>query len=341
MAGVALFPWRRALPFDQSPTVPGVPLFDATLPGLGPGGKNNYGNYISVLSPKANPMFPGADYYEIVAKQYTQQVHPSIPATTFWGYADAKTLDSRYLGGAIVAKRGRPVKLKVTNLLPPANILPTDPTIVDPAMAAAFGGRTDRIAVHLHGGLVFWDSDGGPFHWFSNADNPPGFVHGPSFINNAGPGAALFSYPNDQSARTLWYHDHAYGLTRTNAYAGLASAYLISDDAETQLIDTGVLPDIPNYPLGIPLVIQDKLFWDGGGNDPGYASAVAAGASAGSLWYPHIYEGPPLSAMTLPPLCASGMGRWDNPGIATPPVSTPNPSIAALGAKRSSVQSEK
>jgi len=193
IAGVALFPWKRAWPFDQSPI--GVPLFDATLPGLGPGGANNYGNYIPVLSPQSNPAFPNTDYYDIVAKQFTQQVHPSIPTTTFWGYADAKTLDSRYLGGVIVAKRGRTVELKTTNLLPPLNILPTDTTLVDPTMAAAFGGRTDRITIHLHGGLVFWDSDGGPFHWFSNANNSPGFVYGPSFIENAGLGARRYSYP--------------------------------------------------------------------------------------------------------------------------------------------------
>ena len=42
--------------------------------------------------------------------------------------------------------------------------------------------------------------------------------------------------PTIKSARMVWYHDHAFGLTRTNAYAGLASAYLITDRAEAQLI---------------------------------------------------------------------------------------------------------
>ena len=35
----------------------------------------------------------------------------------------------------------------------------------------------DRAAPHLHGGLVPWPSDGGPFHWFSN---PAANVKGPS-----------------------------------------------------------------------------------------------------------------------------------------------------------------
>ncbi len=206
----------------------------------------------------------------------------------------------------IVAKRRRPVKLKITNLLPSQHILPYDPTAIDTLMGAEVGERTDRIAVHLHGGLVHWQHDGGPFSWFSNALNPGGSVHGSSFLNGAGPGAAIYDYPNDQSARMVWYHDHAYGITRTNAYAGLASAYLITDDAETTLVNLGIIPSAM-----LPLVIQDKSFWDGGITDPGYDSVVPAGASSGSLWYPHTYEGPELADMTIPAACGSGTGRWD------------------------------
>ena len=314
----ALVLTRRAWPFNQSPT--GVQKFLATLPGLGPGGANNFGNYIQVLSNQTPNT--GTDNYQIVAKQFTQQVHPSIPPTTFWGYADARIpYKGTYLGGVIVARRGTPVNLKVTNLLPPAHILPVDSTLVDPSVSAEIGGRTDRIAIHLHGGLVSWDHDGGPFHWFSNANNPGGFVHGSSFINGAGPGAALYTYPNDQSARLVWYHDHAYSLTRINAYAGLATGYLITDDAEAQLISSGVLPDFDGYPLGIPLVVQDKTFWDGGsGHDPGYGTVPPAGAVPGSLWYPHVYEGASLTdlpAMTLSPLDCGKTARWEQDPVQT------------------------
>ena len=310
----ALLAWpRRAYPFAQSPL--GITKFIVPLPGLGP-------TSIPVLTPNKTK-FPGTDYYEIEAAQFTQQVHPAIPTTTFWGYADAASKNHRYLGGAIVATRDTPVKLKITNALPPRHILPVDTTLVDPTMLAETGGRQDRICVHLHGGLVFWDDDGGPFHWFSNANNPGGFVHGSSFINKAGvPGAAIYDYPNGQSARFVWYHDHAYSLTRTNAYAGIASAYLITDSAESLLLQSGVLPNFDGYPLGIPLVIQDKTFWDGHrGHDPHYGSVVPAGASVGSLWYPHTYEGPTLAAQTLPPTCGA-TGRWDSQGGTPPVVST-------------------
>jgi spore coat protein A len=317
----------RAFPFDQSPT--GIPKFDATLPALGPGGANNYGNFIPVLSPNKS-MFPGTDYYEIQAAQFNQTLHPAIGPTKFWGYSDFANPQQQYLGGIIVAQRGRPVKLKIWNKLPSQHILPVDPTLVDPAMVAETGGRMDRTAVHLHGGLVQWQHDGGPFHWFSNPANG-GFVHGSSFINGptSGPnvGSATYDYPNDQSARLVWYHDHAYSLTRINAYAGIASGYLITDAAETELVKLHILPDLGGaFPLGIPLIIQDKLFWDGGGNDPDYNLVVPAGAATGSLWYPHVYESPgtgqPIPSNTIPAAC-DGTGRWDwNPSNPPPPVST-------------------
>jgi spore coat protein A len=69
------------------------------------------------------------------------------------------------------------------------------------------------------------------------------------------PGSFNYYYPNDQSARLMWYHDHAIGITRLNAYAGLASAYVLRDLAEAALIASGAIPSNE-----IPLVIQDKTF---------------------------------------------------------------------------------
>lgn len=310
-AGAAAFlgTAQRANPFAQSLT--GISKFAVQLPGLGPTG-------IPVLTPRR---VSGRDYYEIVAKQFTQQIHPNIPSTTFWGYADAAAPGSaRYLGGVIVAKRKTPVRVKLTNLLPATHILPVDPTAIDPSMGAEVGGRVDRIALHIHGGLVHWDSDGGPFAWFSNKNNPGGFVHGSSFLNGAS-GYAIHDYYNDQSARQVWYHDHAYGLTRLNAYAGLASAYLITDDAESGLINAGILPSVPGYPLGIPLIIQDKTFFDPD-TDPAYPVTTA---TKGSLWYPHIYESPAtgqdLPGQTLNPLDCGNTGRWDSNTGTPPPIS--------------------
>jgi spore coat protein A, manganese oxidase len=264
---------RRAFAFGQS--LPGITKFTVPLPGLGPTG-------IPVLTPNTTT-YPGTDYYQAVVRQFTQGIHPALPSVKFWGYADAANPGSaRYLGGVIVAKRNRPVKLKLINRLPSSHILPVDPTVV----TAEGGGRVDRVAVHIHGGLVHWTSDGGPFAWFSNPANG-GFVHGSSFMNPGSvPGSALYNFPNDQGARLLWYHDHAYGITRLNAYAGIATAYLITDDAEDKLIKSGVLPDVTGYPLGMPLAIQDKTFWDPA-SDPNYP---VGGKQPGDLWYPWEYD---------------------------------------------------
>jgi spore coat protein A len=183
------------------------------------------------------------------------------------------------------------------NRLPPTHPLPVDRTL--------FGadGAQNRITVHNHGGFVAWTSDGGPFSWFT-----PEGDHGVSFLNPGPvPGSAVYSYPNDQSARFLWYHDHALGITRLNAYAGVASGYILRDELEQGLIDARFLPS-----LEIPLILQDKSFVDG--SDPNYTFG-----RTGDLWYPYLYE--PDNTPT---------GRWayapneDPPGAVIGPLPVPS-----------------
>jgi FtsP/CotA-like multicopper oxidase with cupredoxin domain len=95
---------------------------------------------------------------------------------------------------------------------------------------------------------------------------PPYGRHGLSFLNSKVlnpftlPGGAQYYYPMNQSARFLWYHDHAYGITRLNAYAGLATGCLIRDTFEHGLIERGLPDYIEAGGNEIPLVIQDKIF---------------------------------------------------------------------------------
>jgi spore coat protein A len=164
----------------------------------------------------------------------------------------------------------------------------------------------NRIATHVHGGLTPWFSDGTPFQWF----DPKGLT-GPSFMNVPGTspptGTATHYYPMEQSARLLWYHDHAIGITRTNAYAGLASALVLVDDFEIGLVSSGLLPDL----VGIPLVIQDKSFvpLNIHRQDPTWKWG-----NPGDLWYPHVYEANILSGGIPNP-----KGRWDWGPTVTPP----------------------
>ena len=78
------------------------------------------------------------------------------------------------------------------------------------------------------------------------------------------PDEAEYYYPNNQSARLLWYHDHAFGITRINAYAGIASAYIIRDDFErSMIVNPTSLPPIPTTappdPTGIPDYIENRV----------------------------------------------------------------------------------
>ena len=119
-----------------------------------------------------------------------------------------------------------------------------------------------------------------------------------------GAGQAVFSYPNDQAAATLWYHDHTLGMTRLNVYAGPAGFYLIRGGPGDRVVDrrTGTLAKLPGPAprrgdrankryREIPLVIQDRSF-----------------TSAGELFYPDTralfdgYEGPYLPDTPISPI---------------------------------------
>jgi spore coat protein A len=323
-AGAALsVPWaiRRAYPFAQSPT--NIRKFVVNLPGLGPAGANQIGQYIP-LATKTTTNFAGlsTDVYRLGVKQFGEKMHPDLKkATQFWGYYDLATGDQKYLAGVIVAKRGTPVLLNITNQLPNKALIPVDPTIMASATKIVGQLPLNRIATHLHGGFTPWFSDGTPFQWFT-----PSGQHGDSFMNVPGTsppaGTATYYYPMNQSARFVWYHDHAMGITRTNAYSGIASALIITDDFEIGLVNSGLLPGLASA-LDIPLVIQDKTFvpsniltqdptWQWGGES--------------DLWYPHVYE-PNQTGGTGPnPSCAPNpKGRWDYGPCASPPAVLPGP----------------
>ncbi|MGZ3636562.1 MAG: multicopper oxidase family protein, partial [Ktedonobacterales bacterium] len=208
-----------------------------------------------------------------------------------WGYQPAVALGGtppqRPLGGIIVAQRGVPIQLTVTNMLPSKHILPVDTSTNFPDAKH----HQNATTTHLHGGFTPWISDGGPFSWFT-----PDGKYGPSTpssiyrLLNPGlrAGQAEYYYPNDQSARLVWYHDHAHDLTRLNAYAGIASAYIIRDSFEGNLRNKGLPDFVENGGREIPIAIQDKIFV--GSNIHTVDPTWPGPTGVGSLWYPHVYE---------------------------------------------------
>ncbi len=186
----------------------------------------------------------------------------------------------------------------------------------------------NRISIHLHGGDTPWISDGLPHQWFTpfGESDPatPGsvaaeaaaasaatgqdikvsdFTRGVSNKNvpdmaDPGPGATTYYFPNGQSARLLWYHDHTSGLTRLNVYAGMAAPYNLTDAVEQDLIARGVIPGAADT---IPLVIQEKSYVPDDvlpvkNGDVDTVSGEDARwdpdhwGRPGDLWYPHVYE---------------------------------------------------
>jgi spore coat protein A, manganese oxidase len=113
------------------------------------------------------------------------------------------------------------------------------PTIRARKGRAAIVRQRNRLSfdsnVHLHGGSVPARFDGHPMDVIA-----PG-------------GSFDYSYPNDQDAAFLWYHDHAHGRTAHTLYYGLVAAYLLGDEREERL-------QLPRDEYDVPLVLADHAF---------------------------------------------------------------------------------
>ena len=183
----------------------------------------------------------------------------------------------------------------------PAGQDPQNPMCSEPAKAMMVSGGhcypENRATLHLHGGVTPWISDGTPHQWITPAGETTPYPEGVSVENvpdmpGAGAsddGSTTFYYTNAQSARLMFYHDHAWGITRLNVYAGEAAPYVIEDETEKDLVDRGVLPAAADT---IPLVVQDKTFVP---NDAQLAEQdetwdKARWGGEGSLWLPHVYS---------------------------------------------------
>ena len=222
------------------------------------------------------------------------------------------------------------VNRKTGTYLP--HLLPIDQTLhwANPPMHCIDGARTTDcaglarspyrgpvpIVTHVHGAHVDDHSDGYPEAWFLPvAKNVPSAyaTKGRLFDDATGAnpgnlGYADYRYRNDQPAATLWYHDHALGITRVNVYAGPAGFWLVRGGAYDQptVLGTGnpaVLPGpAPVAGQGvlalnapgpardaireIPIAIQDRSF-----------------NADGSLFYPStraFFEGLERSRLRIP-----------------------------------------
>jgi FtsP/CotA-like multicopper oxidase with cupredoxin domain len=226
----------------------------------------------------------------------------------------------------------------------------------------------NRATLHLHGGATPWISDGTPHQWTTPENDAP--MNGPSTASvpdmyfaggsivpfctasvtnncftpgnpatlpagatNVPPaGDMTFYWTNQQGGRLMFYHDHSYGITRLNVYAGEAAGYLLVDPAEENALAAATVPGTvtatPDLTHLIPLVIQDKTFVPGkaqlDAQDPTWdgnfgATPLSATGSNGDLWFSHVYM---TNQDPSDPGGANGFGRWDYGAWFFPPMTS-------------------
>jgi spore coat protein A, manganese oxidase len=245
--------------------------------------------------------------------------------THVWGYSGLTNVGqfANSPSATFMATTGIPSKVKWVNDISEPEFLPVDPTIMwaDPTnpmasmmrtypapypvfqgatttFTATMGANTYQVQTqipaplvpHLHGAEVQSFSDGGPNAWFTY-DGKHGSTY--STYEDTASNAAVYYYPNAQNPTTLWYHDHAMGMTRLNVMSGLAGFYLLKDPAAATTITTPASTgaDFDQYmnqhfTYGvneIPLAIQDRSFY-----------------ADGRLWFPTVGINPTIHPYWMP-----------------------------------------
>ena len=145
---------------------------------------------------------------------------PTWPQTPLWAY----TGPQGEINPTIHVEKGHAVEIAHTNALPATHPI---------------HGYESWTSVHLHGSASLPQYDG-----YASDVIKPGQ-------------RKVYRYPNQQGARTLWYHDHGVHRTAKNAYAGLAGQYHMHDEMERA-------SGIPTGAYDIPLTIRDALFEQSG-----------------------------------------------------------------------------
>ena len=237
MAGGALLATRRSLWAQQAVMSPSMNMGHAAHSGALPAFQEAQpagplASYVTPLSipPVIRPQSGAVVPIRMVP--FRHQAHRNLSSATMWGY------NGMWPGPTFEVRKGQPFSIQWSNELPNKHFLPIDYTIHGSEESVP----EVRTVTHVHGAQVLPESDGYPDSWFTSD-------------GKIGPVAAAnpTHYPNEQSARALWYHDHALGITRLNVYAGLAGFFLIRDTEEDAL-------NLPSGPYEIPLMIQDRKF---------------------------------------------------------------------------------
>lgn len=173
-----------------------------------------------VLAPAARD--GDVDRYEITQRESEVEILPGL-RTRIWGY------EGMFPGPTIESRRGRATTVRHHNRLP----VPT--------------------VVHLHGGRTPSDSDGYPTDLVlpAGSSGVQHQMHDPAAVVSHG--ARDYTFPLNQRAATLWYHDHRMDFTGPAVWRGLAGFHLVRDDEEDAL-------GLPAGERELPLMLTDRSF---------------------------------------------------------------------------------
>ncbi|MFJ1793048.1 multicopper oxidase family protein [Kitasatospora griseola] len=187
----------------------------------------------------------GVDRYEITQRETVAEILPGV-RTPVWTYGGT------FPGPTVEARRGRPTVVTHRNELP----VPT--------------------VVHLHGGRTPAESDGYPTDlvlpgsWSEHGGGHSGHGGGAMADPRAVQSRVVreYTFPNEQRATMLWYHDHRMDYTAPAIWRGLAGLHIVREISEKAI-------ELPDGERELPLVITDRSF-----------------AADGSLDYPSLSDRP-------------------------------------------------
>jgi spore coat protein A len=235
--------------------------------------------FVNQLSKKP-PVYASSNAnFTVFMTEFFQQMLPiPLPRTKLWGYgglAKDESGDLRFVtsspGPTFEVQRGQGIFVTFVNNISQTHMFPVDPTLhwanpnnmpmmfeqPMPLFPPGFPLAQQDVPLvpHLHGGETVSSFDGHPDAWFTFSGKHGATYASSSVVAN---NSATYHYTNGNAPSTLWYHDHALGLTRLNVVAGLAGFYIVRDALDN------VAPLLPSGKYEWPLLLQDKMFNEDG-----------------------------------------------------------------------------
>jgi len=198
-------------------------------------------DFVQALTQPPTQTLPLLGTTTLTVQNGINRFHPNVPTTT-----NILTYGTGYLGPTLVAQTGTTRTVKVTHNTT-AYWHPFHDSMDAKAMGTVALDQTNpRVSTHLHGGVSRPDSDG----------------HPEDVINKGQTKTHQWSFGKEP--KLIWYHDHALGITRLNAQAGLAGACIVRSVADSGDILNTI--GLPSGSYEIPLIFQDKVLTYGNGD---------------------------------------------------------------------------